>query len=223
MNCILCPNGASNWWKYMLMAFLPLTAFSFTILFFKVNITSSHFLGFVFYSQAVSTPHVLRIYILVLKDRPLALRILRWVGVLYGFWNLDFFRLMYLEICLGTNSLQTLVLDLIVGIYPILLMVLTYLFITLHDNNVRPLVIICKPFRAVRTVISRKWELRTSILDSFTTSILLSNVKVLSVVYDLLTPVYVYQLNSTGLTSNYIKTVKLFYDPTISYFGCLTL
>jgi hypothetical protein len=218
MNCIPCPNGASNWWKYMLMAFLPLTLFSFTILFFKVNITSSNLLGFVFYSQIVSLPQLLRILINVqiLKDRPLGLKAIRYIGVLYGFWNLDFFRLIYPEVCLGTNSLQTIVLDLIVGIYPLLLMVLTYLVISLYDNNFTPLIFICKPFCAALKKISEKWEIRTSIIDSFATFILLSSMKILCVAYDLFAPVYVYQLNSAGVTS---RTIRLFYDPSLPYFG----
>ena len=27
MTCVPCPNGKSNWWKFMLAAFLPLTVF----------------------------------------------------------------------------------------------------------------------------------------------------------------------------------------------------
>jgi hypothetical protein len=216
MNCIPCPNGASNWWKYMLMAFLPLTVFSFAILFFKINITSSNLLGFVFYSQSVSTPQMLRVFIQILKDRPLDLIAIRYIGVFYGFWSLDFFRLIYPEICLGTSSLQTIILDLIVGIYPLLLMVLTYLVISLYDNNFTPLIFICKPFCAALKKISEKWEIRTSIIDSFATFILLSSMKILCVAYDLFAPVYVYQLNSAGVTS---RTIRLLYDPTLPYFG----
>jgi hypothetical protein len=216
MNCIPCPNGASNWWKYMLMAFLPLTLFSSAILFFKINITSSNLLGFVFYSQAVSTPQLLRTFILIVKDRPLALKALRCIGVLYGFWNLDFFRLVYPEVCLGLNSLQTIVLDLVVGVYPLFLMALTYLTISLYDKNFWPLKVVCRPFRAALRVIGENWVIKTSLIDSFATFLLLSNVKILSVAYDLLAPVYVYQLNSAGVTS---RAIRLFYDPSLSYFG----
>jgi hypothetical protein len=106
-----------------------------------------------------------------------------------------------------------------VGIYPLLLILLTYLFITLYDRNFRPLRVICKPFRVILKVIGKNWEIRTSVIDSFATFITLSNVKVLSVAYDLLTPVFVYQLNATGTTGEYVRVAKLYYDPTLSYFG----
>jgi len=39
MSCVRCPNGKSNWWKYVLAAYLPLTVFYFVVLFFRINIT----------------------------------------------------------------------------------------------------------------------------------------------------------------------------------------
>ena len=155
MDCIPCPDGPLNWWKYMLMVFLPLTAFSFAILFLKINIISSDLHGFVFYSQVFSTPQIMRVLLLTLKHNPLIQKCLRIVGTLYGFWNLDFFRLLYPPVCLGTGTLQTLVLDLIVAVYPLLLMILTYLFISLHDKNFKPLVFICKPFRSAMKFLGR--------------------------------------------------------------------
>ena len=55
-----CPNGKSNWWKFVLAAFLPLTVFYLTILFFQINVVSSQFQGFLFYSQIVSMPAIMR-------------------------------------------------------------------------------------------------------------------------------------------------------------------
>ena len=218
MDCIPCPDGPLNWWKYMLMVFLPLTAFSFAILFLKINI-SSNLHGFVFYSQVVSMPQITRGIILTLKHKPLIQKNMRIIGTLYGFWNLDFFRLLYPPVCLGTGTLQTLVLDLIVAIYPLLLMMLTYLFISLHDNNFKPLVVLCKPFRAAMKILGRNWEIKTTVIDSFATFILLSNVKFLSIAFDLLAPVSVYQLNSTGTNGSYTTHIRLYYDATLEYFG----
>ena len=221
MNCIPCPNGASNWWKFVLRAFFPLTIFYFAILFFKVNVTSSYLQGFVFYCQAFSAPQITRVLVLSMstKSMPNIQNISRYIGSFYGFWNLDFFRLVNIPICLGTDMLQTLMLDLVVGVYPLFLLGLSYLLITLHDRNFKPLVVICRPVHVVLEIIGRNWEIRTSIIDSFATFILLTNVKFLSVAFDLLAPVTVYQLNSTGTTGNYTTSTRLFYDATLEYFG----
>ena len=100
-----------------------------------------------------------------------------------------------LGICLGIDTLQSLALDMAVGIYPLLLMVLSYFLIQLYDNNFRPIVILWKPFHRVFSLFRSNWEIRTSIVDAFATFLLLSNVKFLSVSYDLLVPVKVFLLS----------------------------
>ena len=47
MDCVECLKSKSNWLKYAVAAYLPLTIFCFIILFFNVNITSSVLYGFV--------------------------------------------------------------------------------------------------------------------------------------------------------------------------------
>ena len=212
LHCVQCPNGKADWWKFVLAAFLPLTIFYTIVLFFNVKIT--HFYGFVFYSQTLSEPGMVR---LLLDDanNPRTVTI-RCILMLYGIWNLDFLRCFDLEICLETDSLQTLTLDLIVGVYPLLLMLVTCVLIELYDRNFRPLVIFWRPFYRCAGFYRRNWDVRTSLIDAFGTFFLLSNIKFLSVSYDLLIPVQVFQLNSTGhLTYSW----RLYYDATVPYFG----
>ena len=189
MTCVKCPQGRANWWKFMLSAFLPLTLFYFIVVFFKINTTSSHLHGFVYYSQAISMPVMTRIILIGLRHRPNYLMFVKYFGSLYGIWNLDFFRTFDFGICLGTDTLQTLSLDIAVAIYPLLLMVLSYVLIDLYDRNFRLLVILWKPFLSL---FRRNWEIRTSVIDAYATFFLLSNVKFLSASFDLLVPVRVF-------------------------------
>ena len=222
MTCVQCPNGKSNWWKFVLTAFLPLTVFCFVILFFKINVVSSRFQGFLFYSQMISMPAMIRVLMLLgrhklSKSEIIASDIIyQSLVVFYGIWNLDFFRTIKFNICLGTDTLQTLALDLIVGVYPLLLMVVSYVLIELYDRNFKPVVIMWKPFRRLFGLFQENWNLRTSIIDSFVTTFLLANIKLQSVSFDLLTPVKVYHLYDTG---NWTYSYRLFYDATVPYFG----
>ena len=213
MTCVQCPNGTANLWKYLIAAFLPLTVFYFTVLLFKINANSSNLHGFVFYSQIISVPIGTRIVLISLRQRPMLQTVMRIVAAFYGVWNLDFFRSLDLHICLGTDTLLTLALDIVVGVYPFLLMVLTYLLIELHDRNFRPLVIMWKPFGLL---FSKLHNIKTSLIDSFATFILLANYKLLSISFDLLIPVRVYHLNSSEA---HFTTLNLFYDATLPYFG----
>jgi hypothetical protein len=223
MKCIKCPNKKSNWWKFLLAAFLPLTIFYIIILFFKINVVSSRFQGFLLYSQMISTPAIVRVHLLFIKysrtgesQSKVAEMILRFLAAFYGIWNLDFFRSVDFGICLGTDSLHTLVLDLIVGGYPLLLMVMSYALIGFCDRNLRPLVMIVKPFRTLFGVFRENWDLRTSLIDAFATVYLLTNIKFQSACLDLLLPVTVYNLTDSG---NWTYSLRLFYDGTVLYFG----
>ena len=216
LTCIKCPHSRANWWKFVLYAFLPLTIFYFIVVFLKINITSSPLHGFIYYSQGISMPAVVRNIILSVRHRPNYLTASKYVVSLYGIWNLDFFRTFDHGICLGTDTLQTLSLEIAVGIYPLLLMVLSYVLIDLYDRNFRILVILWKPFLTFFGLFRRNWEIRTSVIDAFATFFLLSNVKFLSASFCLLAPVRVFQLSSL---KDFNYTWRLYYDATIPYFG----
>ena len=216
MNCVECPEGKSNWWKFVLAAFLPLTVFYFIVLLFRINITSSYLLGFVFHAQAMSLPAIARFALYALQGTPHLQELTRFTLVVYGTWNLDILHSMQLGICLGTDTLQTLALDLAVGIYPLLLMVLSYLLIDLYDRNFRLLVIIWEPFRTIFGLFQKNWDVKTSLIDSFAAFVLLSNVKLTGVCFDLLSPVRVYQLDSAG---NFNSSLRVYYNASLPYLG----
>ena len=216
LTCVKCPHSKTNWIKYISAAFVPLTAFYFIILLFKVNIASSHLYGFVFFSQAISIAVLSRVLVLSYKSGSQNSYSIKILHSLYGIWNLDFFRAIHFGICLETSSLFNLTLDIFVTVYPLLLMIVTYLMIQLYDHNFRPLVMLWRPFRRIFSLFRDKWDIRSSVIDSFATFFLLTNLKFLSVAYDLLNPVQVYKLSSSGKFST---SHKLFYDATIDYFG----
>ena len=121
-----------------------------------------------------------------------------------------------LGICLETSTLFIISLDLIVAVYPLLLLMVTYLMITLHDRNFRLVVVMWSPFRRIFSLFCDKWDIRSSVIDSFATFFFLSNVKFLSVAYDLLIPVQVYQLPLSG---NFTYSWRLYHNGTTDYFG----
>ena len=155
MNCVECPKQHYNWWKLVLAAFLPLTIFYFIVVLFKINATSSHLHGFVFCCQGIAMPAMARVILISTLHQKKVQNSVRYFGSVYGIWNLDILRFFDLHICLGTDMIQTLALDLAVGIYPLLLMMLSYLLIHLHDRNFKPLVMVWKPFKGVFSLFRR--------------------------------------------------------------------
>ena len=217
LTCILCPHISWNWFRYMMAAYLPLTLFYVMILFFKINVTSSYLLAVVVYCQSLSLPAFSRLIMIVVfyeTNFPFITASKIFLS-LYGIWNLDFFRPFYSDICLGMGPLPTLALDYAIAVYPLLLMVITYLLIVLYDRNYRVITAMWKPFKVLFSYYRRNWDVRTSVIDAYATFFLLSNVKFLSVSFDLLVPVRVYELHQ----DHYNYSLGLYYAADIEYFG----
>ena len=217
LTCILCPHVGWNWFRYMMAAYLPLTFFYVVILFFKINVTSSNLLAVVVYCQSLSIPFyshlimiviVYNVYFSFITAGKICLS-------LYGIWNLDFFRPFYSDICLGIGPLPTLALDYAIAVYPLLLMVITYILIDLYDKNYRVITMMWRPFRVLISYYRNNWDIRTSVIDAYATFFLLSNVKFLSVSFNLLVPVRVYELHQ----HHYNYSLGLYYAADIEYFG----
>ena len=216
-TCAKCNHIRWNWVRYIMAAYLPLTLFYFIVFFFKINTASSHLHSVVLLCQGTSLPAISRIVLLyaVSEGRQNILPGIK-VGLsLYGIWNLDFFRPFYTDLCLGIGILPTLALDYAIAAYPLLLMIISYLLIVVYDRNYRFINILWKPFRVIFSLFKENWDIRTSVIDAFVTFFLLSNVKFLSVSFDLLVPTRVYHLY--GDTYNY--TYALYYSGDVEYFG----
>ena len=104
---------------------------------FNVNITSSHLRGVALYSRDLSIPSMGRIIMLTLVSQPKVLKAVKAVFPLYRLWNLDFFRSVMPNICLHVSTMEALALDYAVAIYPIVLIVISYVLIELYDRNIQ--------------------------------------------------------------------------------------
>ena len=215
LQCTMCSDGQYNWIKYVAVAFVPLTVFLVLVLCCRISATSPQLNGFVMFSQALSFPTIVRfVLFLVNKESyPCASTAVRILLAIYGLWNLDFFRTLIPRICLKVDTLQVLALDYSIAFYPLALIIVTYVVIELHAHNFRFIVWIWKPFHRCFARFRQQWDIRTSIIDAFATFLLLSNIKLLSVSFDFLIPMYVYDMNRS------VVGIYLLYDGSIEYFG----
>lgn len=217
MDCIKCPNVHKNWWKFILVAFLPLTAFYCIVLLCKVRITPVYMYAFVFYAQGVTTPLFLRGLMLAEDKHKWVVLLTKILTSIYGIWNLDFFRAVYGKICLNLDTLEAQALEYCIALYPFLLILLTCIWIKIYDLNIGWIVFICKPFRFLLNAFNRNWDTTTSLIDAYALFFILSLTKIIYVSFDLLIPTQVYTLNQdTGTKSIYWA---LYLDGSKDYFG----
>ena len=214
LSCVKCPDGHKNWWKFIFVAFVPLTFFYFFVVVFNINVTSSRLHGVVWFSQILSTPVMVRLMMSALSQgHPKLLKVAKILIIFYSLWNLDLLRSVIPDICLNVSTLQALALEYMVAFYPFLLIIVSYFFITLHDRKFACLVTVWKPVHRVLTIFKKSWNIRTSVIDSFSTFFLLSFMKILSVTTDILAPTQIHKLGSNT------TTFGLYYSPTVVYFG----
>ncbi len=217
VSCVECPDGPKNWWKFVLAAFLPLTVFYLFIFLCKVSITPAYIYSFVFYAQAVSTPVFLRSVLLTLgyENGPYvtAFKVL---SSLYGIWSLDFCRALYDDICFNLDTQETLALEYAIALYPLLLIFLSYIGLSLYACNFRCFVYLCKPFHFLSSAISRNWDTTQSLIDAYMAFFILSLTKIVYVSFDLLIPTKVLVLEADGMVKHHYA---LYFDGSKRYFG----
>ena len=168
--------------------------------------------AYVLVSQIVSVPATQRHLLLHFEKQAIGIKLL--IAV-YSMWNLDFFRSLYRPFCIHPkmSSLHVLTLDYLVGVYPLFLIFLTYIAVTLHDRY--PLVVkIWRPVYRVFMCIRQEWDIRGSLVQAFATFLVLSYVKIFYVSFDLLTPVYLKTVDGSTLNQTY-----LFNAGDLVYFG----
>ena len=211
IECIKCTHPDS-WWKYFAVAFLPLTIFIVIIFVFRISVVSPKLHAFVSFAQILAVPIDVRTFFLGTKVLPPVLTVIvRAYAAAYGIWNLDFFRTLIPGICLHLTTLEVLALDYLIAVYPMLLMVIAYILVELHGHGFRPVLYMWRPFHYFFVRFRRKWDVQTSIVDTFVTFFILSTTKLFSVSFNLLIPTSLYDVNGNCIG------VYLYYNPNLEY------
>lgn len=217
-SCAKCDGNKYSALAYILLEFTPVTILYIIVVLFRVRATAPPLAGLVFFSH--NTLNVIRgrqtLYTsLVYSTNWYTLTLLHIGLFMCSIWNLDFFRFSVPPFCVAESigNVHVALLEYASAFYPLFLVLLTYCIITLHAHNVRFIVWWCKPFLKCLARWRQTWEIKRSIINAFSTFILLSYTKLLVVSFGLLsrTPL-------VTIDREEVSTV-LRIDPQISYFG----
>jgi len=219
LECSKCWGHGYGWILYWTLELLPITVMYILVVIFHIRATSSPLSALVFMSQIVVYTIRLNVPLHMyieneVKGFPyMALQVLL---TLCGIWSLDFFRSVIPPFCVSSNikTVHALAIEYLVAFYPIFLILTTFICIKLHDNNFRPVVWLWKPFHRHFAHFRRRWDSKASIINAFTTFLLLSFSKILFVSVTLL---YAFPIHYNDDSP---KEFVLYYDSTV---GCHTL
>ena len=210
IGCVKCTDYKYNWLKYIAVAFLPLTVFYILVVMFRITATSGAMNGYVLICQLMTVPS--STIVLSRVGRPVV------TGIYFtflGIWNLDFFRGLYAPFCLQPKltALQTLMLDYVVAVYPLLLVILTYIFVKLH-NRYCFVVKLWSPFYKCFALFRNNWDIKGSLVGAFATFLLLSYVKILNISFIILIPNTLYDINGNQTPKRFLT-----YDASYEFLG----
>ena len=208
LRCIRCDGITYNWVKYTAIAVLPSTCLFVLVVFLRVNALSPQLHVFVQISQAFAS--AINVRPLMYLSNGATLYLVKIIIIPYSIMNLDFFRSFVNDLCVDLTTLQTLALDYVTAVYPLLLVITTYICIELHAKNCKVIVWIWKPFRKFLSV---NWDIHSSIVKTFATFLLLSYGKLLCVTFDLLIPTTLYNVRGEFIG------FYLYYDASYEYFS----
>ena len=214
LSCVKCNNYNNGWIKFIVAAFLPLTIFYMVVIIFRISVTSSTLNAFVMVSQITASPSMIRdIYSHNLVSDPYHVSnfsqfICQLAIAFITIWNLDFFRSLYGYVCIhpDLNYQHILLLEYAIGIYPLFLILLTFILVKMHDNFAL-VVWLWKPFHRCLAVFRRQWSIQTYLVHAFATFIVLSYVKLLNTSFELLRPSQLYDVHG-----NHILKAYWYYD-----------
>ena len=221
-QCYRCTNKWQGVILYLITLFFPVTFVYLITLVFQVRITSAPMPCFVMYSQLVVyvTSHTWSKSIgpLMLSETGELRTVARVILVVYGMFDLDFFTHALPPFCVSHHLklYDRALLGYITAFYPILLIVLTWICIQLHDRNFRVIVYLWRPFHRCFIRLRRGWDTTNDLIDVFATFFILSYVKILNQ-FALVSPtkIFTYSLNGDYSYFNYTSDI----DNTISIFS----
>ena len=145
---------------FIVIEILPITIMVLLIIIFNIQLTNGSINGVIFYSQIIAISYSVYYYHNSLLPLP---------KIPCNIFNLDFTPFIYYVMCISPNTPPLGVISFwyVIGFYPLLLLLLLYVWITLYDKGYKCVVFITRPFHRC---MARFWSM-TGIEPSFTHSI----------------------------------------------------
>ena len=207
---------------YLFLELIPITLFFMCVVIFRINITAGPLLGYVLFSQLYCRyTYPLEkggfVYDYILSHVSIPLRIVIYSSLtLSGIWGLQFFKWVIPPFCISNKltGIHIQMLSLVTAIYPVLLVIITYILMELHARNYRIIHIFWKPFSLFVNKLKITSVTSDAVMHAFATFILLSasTISYNAVIVYNYTAVY---RSTDGTTYKQV----MYNDPTITAFS----
>ena len=198
-----------NWLVYFVVQFLYLSVVYLIVVLCNIRAMDERANAFILLD-------LYRVWVLVLpheyRNSSLPIGLKKAIVYIYDMWNLDVAQGLFIgDLCLSGNItiLTAFCLQYVTALFPLVLMLITYVLIELHARDCRILVKLWRPFHNVLARFRRKLDQKTSVIDAFATFLLLSYTKFTIISFNLLAPSVIFGT----------RKLVLLYDGEVDYFS----
>ena len=218
-HCVKCkyPKGL-GWVFYFMLQLVPLTVLFFVITVFRISLARPPMRGFVFFYQtsvAILFTNIHRFYPPHAVDSH-ALKIVYYLYMaIFEIWGMSLTEKIpgITDFCVhpDINIQQAFTLKQIQSTFPLLLVIITSTCIQLHARNCKVIVCLWKPCHKCFSSSIRRWNSKYTLIDVFSTFLLLSFSRYNIQLYFLLAGQQTYSIPTNE--RNYV----LLYNPGVPY------
>ena len=215
LTCYHCSGPYHGWALYIFLELFPVTVFFLFIVLLQFRGTSSSINCFLITSQLAVANYI---YFPPEGSFPFGASsnyLITTILVVYGFGNLDFFKPLVPPFCVSPHitGIYTNVLLYMATIHLLVLTTLAFILIELHAKDFKLIVTLWKPFHKYYVKVHRNINPHTSIIDAFSTVLILSYSRIMLASFTLLYPTPLYA--PTGVIAKYVVS----YEENVEYFS----
>ena len=207
-----CVKNNLTYKVLFIMNILPTTIFFLAVLVLRIDVITPPASSFILFNQYLYYLFSIR-YDPIVPKGPYS-TIAKLINSFYGLLNLNYFNELLPYTCLyySGSEIANLLLAYFRGIYPFLLVVVTYICIELHARNFWPLIILWRPFGKCFTKLRWKWDIKYSVLNALITFVMLSYCQLGVISSGILQPVQLFTPNGTAL-----PTLYSYFAPSVKF------
>ena len=222
LECSCVPSNSllSSVVMFILLELLPVTVMIAILIILGIDLTDGAITGYIFSSQMSSVP------IPVIYETQAPLYIIygydyfyQWTYLIVSFfsiWNLDFITPLgyFLPICITNTALEAIAVWYIVAIYPLVLLLVLYVWIIMYEKGYRVVVCITRPFHRLLARFWQAFNIHPSLIHS------IAGVYILTFTQFAATSLKLLHFTTwKSITNETIWGVAFYYDGSVDYFG----
>ena len=163
-KCVQCDDPLMGWILFVTVQLLPVTVMVLLIIVLNIQLTSGTFNPLVFYSQILTTVYPGLTFNIVFGNPSCyyyaaILHFSKLFLIPFNILNLDFtLFLNNYQLCISsaTTPLGAVLFRYVIGLYPLVLLLLLYIWITLYNKGYKVIVLITRP---IHRLLARFWRM----------------------------------------------------------------